>query len=136
MTDGLNAVWSNDRAAPTDTNPKNLELAPPQSLQDIKFTHTSSSATNKYIQPYQHKVFAWTWHGVLMYVCVTDVMDVQVHQDYSTYCRTYHHPEHRFRSWPTQMTSNSHTQARVQPTNTYNHTNIECLPGQNKTISH
>ena len=27
MTDGLNAVWSNDRAAHTDTNPKNLELA-------------------------------------------------------------------------------------------------------------
>ena len=32
MTDGLNAVWSNDRAAHTDTNPKNLELAPPQSI--------------------------------------------------------------------------------------------------------
>ena len=33
MTDGLNAVWSNDRAAHTDTNPKNLELAPPQSIK-------------------------------------------------------------------------------------------------------
>ena len=32
MTDGLNAVLSNDRASPTDTNPKNLELAPPQSV--------------------------------------------------------------------------------------------------------
>ena len=32
MTDGLNAVWSNYRAAPTDTNPKNLELAPLQSV--------------------------------------------------------------------------------------------------------
>ena len=32
MTYGLNAVWSNDRAAPTDTNPRNLELAPPQSV--------------------------------------------------------------------------------------------------------
>ena len=32
MTDGLNAVWSNDRVAPTDTNPKNLKLAPPQSV--------------------------------------------------------------------------------------------------------
>ena len=32
MTDGLNVVWSNERAAPTDTNPKNLELAPPQSV--------------------------------------------------------------------------------------------------------
>ena len=33
MTDGLKVVWSNDRAAPTDTNPKNLELAPPQSVR-------------------------------------------------------------------------------------------------------
>ena len=31
MTDDLNDVRSNDRAAPTDANPKNLELAPPQS---------------------------------------------------------------------------------------------------------
>ena len=30
MTDGLNVVWSNDRAAPTDTTPKNLELASPK----------------------------------------------------------------------------------------------------------
>ena len=32
MTDGLNDFWSNDRAAPTDTNPKNIELASPQSV--------------------------------------------------------------------------------------------------------
>ena len=32
MTDDLNAVWSNDSAAPTGTNPKNLDLAPPQSV--------------------------------------------------------------------------------------------------------
>ena len=32
MTEGLNAVLSNDRAAPTDTNPKNLELSSPQSV--------------------------------------------------------------------------------------------------------
>ena len=48
----------------------------------------------------------------------------------------YHHQEHQFRSWPTQMTSPSHTQTRVQPRNTYNHTYIKFLPGQNKTISH
>ena len=37
---------------------------------------------------------------------------------------TYHHPVHRFRSWPTYMTSllHAHTQTRVQPRNTYNHT--------------
>ena len=41
---------------------------------------------------------------------------------------------HRFRSWPTQTTSQSrrHTQVRVQPRNTYNHTYIKFLPGQNK----
>ena len=49
------------------------------------------------------------------------------HQHYSTFTlQTYHHPEHRFRSWHTHMTSLSHihTQARVQPIATYNHTNI------------
>ena len=51
--------------------------------------------------------------------------------------QTYHHPVHRFRSWDTKMTSQSHphTQARVQPRNIYNHTN-KYLPGQNKTISY
>ena len=46
------------------------------------------------------------------------------YQHYSTFTlQTYHYPEHRFRPWPTQMTSPSHihTQARVQ-INTYNHT--------------
>ena len=61
------------------------------------------------------------------------------HPHYLTFTpQTYHHPVHRFRSWPTQMTSPSHrhTQARVQPRNTYNHTYIKFLPGQNKTISY
>ena len=49
------------------------------------------------------------------------------HQHYSTFTlQTYHQSEHRFRSWPTQRTSPSpshlHTQAQVQPRNTYNHT--------------
>ena len=58
---------------------------------------------------------------------------------YSTFTpQTYHHPVHRFRSWPMQMTSQSqpHTQVRVQPGNTYNHTCTKFLPGQNKTISY
>ena len=50
--------------------------------------------------------------------------------------QTYHHPVHRFRSWPTQTTSQSHPQVRVQPRNTYNHTYIQFLPGQNKTTSY
>ena len=53
------------------------------------------------------------------------------HPHYLTFTpRTYHHPVHRFRSWPTQITSTSHphTQARVQPRNIYNHTHIKfCL---------
>ena len=53
------------------------------------------------------------------------------HKHYSTFTmQTHHHPEHRFRSWPTQMTlpSHLHTQARVQQRNTYNHTYIQfCL---------
>ena len=32
--------------------------------------------------------------------------------------------------------TSTHTQARVHPRNTYNHTYIKFLPGQNKTISH
>ena len=47
------------------------------------------------------------------------------HQHYSTFTlQTYLHPEHRFRSWHTQMTSPSHlhTQARAQQRNIYNHT--------------
>ena len=61
------------------------------------------------------------------------------HPHYSTFTpQTYHHPVHRFRSWPMQMTSQSHphTLVRVQPRNTYNHTYTKFLPGQNKTTSY
>ena len=47
--DGLNAVWSNDRAASTDTNPKNLELAPPQSVTATRLDQFVYSS-NCYIQ--------------------------------------------------------------------------------------
>ena len=65
----------------------------------------------------------------------TGVPQGGVHPHYLTFTpQTYHHPVHRFRSWPTQTTSqsHSHTQVRVQPRNTYNHTYIKFLPGQNK----
>ena len=45
------------------------------------------------------------------------------HQHYSTYTlQTYHHQDHQFRSWPTQMTSPSHlhTHAQVQQRNGQN----------------
>ena len=63
MTDGLNAVWSNDRAAPTDTNPKNLELAPPQSITVTRLDQLVYSP-NYYIQIFRLNLFAcsedWT----------------------------------------------------------------------------
>ena len=63
MTDGLNAVWSNDCAAPTDTNPKNLELAPPQSVTATRLDQLVYSP-NYYIQIFQTLLFArsedWT----------------------------------------------------------------------------
>ena len=63
MTDGLNAVWSNDRAAPTDTNPKNLELAPPQSVTATRLDQLVYNP-NYYIQIFQTQPFArsedWT----------------------------------------------------------------------------
>ena len=61
------------------------------------------------------------------------------HPHYLTFTpQTYNHSVHQFRSWPMQTTSQSHphTQVRVQPRNTYNHTYIKFLPGQNKTTSY
>ena len=48
--------------------------------------------------------------------------------------QNYHHPEHRFSSWHT-LPSHLHTQARMQQRNTYNHTYITCLPGQNNNLT-
>ena len=63
MTDGLNAVWSIDRAAHTDTNPKNLELAPPQSVTATRLDQLVYSP-KYYIQIFQTWPFArsedWT----------------------------------------------------------------------------
>ena len=44
--------WSNDRAAHTDTNPKNLELAPPQSIKATRLDQLVYSP-NYYIQIFQ-----------------------------------------------------------------------------------
>ena len=56
MTDGLNAVLSNDRAAPTDTNPKNLQLAPPQSVTATRLDQLVYSP-NCYIHFFQTQLF-------------------------------------------------------------------------------
>ena len=48
------------------------------------------------------------------------------------------HDRKKWRRHVMQMTSQSHphTQVRVQPRNTYNHTYTKFLPGQNKTTSY
>ena len=55
MTDGLNTVRSNDRAVPTDTNPKNRELAPAQSVTATRLDQLVYS-TNYYIQIFRLNV--------------------------------------------------------------------------------
>ena len=57
MTDDLNAVLSKDRAAPTDTNPKNLELAPPQSITATRLDQLVYSP-NYYIKIFRLHLFA------------------------------------------------------------------------------
>ena len=86
----------------------------------------------KYSKPTQH---IETTHPHTVNSKVVFHKVASIHQHYSTYTlQTYHNQQHQFRSWPTQMTSPSplHTQARVQQRNTYNHTYIKFLPGQNK----
>ena len=51
MTDGLNAVCTNDRAAPTDTNPKNLELAPPPSVTTTRLDQLHSDFQTQHFCP-------------------------------------------------------------------------------------
>ena len=61
--------------SPTLFNIYTAYLPPPRALIQVKFyaydititsTHTSTSATNKYIQPYKYKAFAWTKHNHLI----------------------------------------------------------------------
>ena len=95
---------------------------------------SSSHTTSRDAKPTQHIEMTHS-HNVNSKLSFHKVASFHIH--YSTYTlQTYHHQEHQFRSWPTQMTSPSHlhTQARVQPRNTYNYTYITFLHGQNKTI--
>ena len=57
MTDGLNVICSNDRAAPINTNPKNLELAPPQFVTDTRLDQLVYSQ-NCSIQIFQTQLFS------------------------------------------------------------------------------
>ena len=56
MTDGLKSVLSNDYAAPTDTNPRNLELALPQSVTANRLDQLVYSPIC-YIQIFQTHLF-------------------------------------------------------------------------------
>ena len=55
---------------------------------------------------------------------------------FKSYTPSYYHQVHRFRSWPTQMASPSHPQARVQLRNIYNHTYIKFLSGEKTKQTH
>ena len=57
VTDGLNTILSNYRAAPTDTNPKNLELAPPQSITATRLDQLVNNP-NYYIKIFRLNLFA------------------------------------------------------------------------------
>ena len=97
---------------------------------------SSSQTTSRDAKPTQHIEITHP-NNVILKLAFHKV--ASFHPHYSTFTpQTYHHPVHRFRSWPMQMTSQSHphTQVRVQPRNTYNHTYTKFLPGQNKTTSY
>ena len=97
---------------------------------------SSSQTTSRDAKPTQHIKITHP-NNVNLKLAFHNV--ASFHPHYSTFTpQTYHHPVHSFRSWPMQMTSQSHphTQVRVQPRNTYNYTYTKFLPGQNKTTSY
>ena len=97
---------------------------------------SSSQTTSRYAKSTQH---IETTHPDNVNFKLAIHKAASFHPHYLTFTpQTYHQQVHRFRSWPTQMTSPSHphTQARVQPRNIYKHTYRKILPGQNKTISY
>ena len=102
-------------------------------LHDLQVQSLSSSQTTpRDAKPTQHIEITHP-NNVNLELVVHKV--ASFHPHYLTFTlQTYHHPVHRFRSWPMQTTSQSHphTQVRVQPRNTYNHTYIKFLHGQNK----
>ena len=53
MADGLNSVLYNDRASPTDTNPKNLELSFPPTVTATRLDQLVYSP-NCYVQIFRH----------------------------------------------------------------------------------
>ena len=122
-----------------------------QSCRHNKHTHTNQKAATDKPYRHNHKVHRKLHQGTqsLHNIEITHPNNVNLklafpkvasfHPHYLAFTpQTYHHPVHRFRSWPMQMTSQSHphTQVRVQPRNTYNHTYTKFFPGQNKTTSY
>ena len=101
-----------------------------QSLRHNKHTHTNQKSTDKHSR-HNHKVHQKLNQGMQSIYNVNLKLAfpkvASSHPHYLTFTlQTYDQPDHRFRPWPTQMTSPSHlhTQARVQQRNTYNHTYI------------
>ena len=101
---------------------------------------SSSQTTSRDAKHTQHTETTHPYNFILKltFLEVTFLKVASSQPHYLTFTlQTYHHPKQRLRSCLTQMTSplHLHTQARVQPRNTYNHTYIKVLPGQNITTS-
>ena len=94
---------------------------------------SSSQTTSRDAKPTRH---IETTHPDIVNLKLAFYKAASFHPHYLTFSpQTYHHPVHRFRSWPMHMTSPSYPHTQVQPINICTHTYIKFLLGQNKTIS-
>ena len=117
-----------------------------QSFRHNKHTHTNQKTATDHQSRHNHKTTSRdakpTQHTETTHPYVNLKLAfpkvASSHPHYLAFTvQIIHYPEHRFRSCPTQMTSPSHlhTQARVQQRNTYNHTYIQFLSGQNNNFT-
>ena len=83
----------------------------------ITSTHTSTSAANKYIQPYLHKVYVWTKHNKLAKSRQNNLRSV--HSRPCGICPW----QRNQRFWALPYTQNSHT-AHTFTTSQYAYTNL------------
>ena len=131
-----NLDWDEPRPKVNNNNTSRYE----RSVRHNKHTHTNQKADTDQHPRYNHEIHRRLHQGtqrnhtsIQRQLKLAFLRVASFHPHYLTCTlQTYHHPVHRFRSWPTQMTSPSHPhkQARVQPSNTYSHIYISFLPGK------
>ena len=98
----------------------------------ITSTHTSTSAAKKYIQPYLHKVFAWTKNLTLNPDKTTCTLFTPVPAEYksnldlkinNTYCTTHGNPPKGYGHYLRPKTHIQHTHSQHLSTSTQATTN-------------